>query len=686
MSDADRPLPPHSPKGRPWHGEMRTSSVGRHTCKCYHCIRLRGSSRGACHSGGVGLPETDEHVDALRSVLGIAKKGRRWTVTLPLVDAVDEVRRWTDDHQQWHHANPKSWQSALRDLRRSLRAHGPEVLGHITDAQEALDEVDRVLALAGDKAIRSEPALRLRTLKVLDTIEQGLTTPGALGAAWVELRRNVEDPVRGPEAAERLLALARWVGHNPRRVCGLLDFRLSDTQEPPSQNLAVRRLNRVATFFADPPARSDIVVWLRALYASVGEPPVIEVGKDIKIYDAAWLRRALQGSVRHRQIPTECECGRPGRDRLRPFADRRFQPRPEPSLERDEYPSNDDIPVACIRVELFDVVVDQAPDIARRAAGALTCLGVIDGGLPNSWQLEETFEIFKDGDPWSGVSVAPPTAIGVVDHMKSVRDPTADVIRRHADELATELPYLKGRQRAAIDLLRWLRSAKSAPPAARLVLCDRAIETVAGWAGIATPGRFVEAYLIPSWAQGRVRNAFFAIAVDILFNDDRERYEEGDPRRLGWQEILDHPAIQLKRSPMTVNLVGLLSEWDWMIDRLPEDGPAWRRAQEIGDAATDGKSMYAWFTRLLQDAKHLEARRARTRNALMHGGPASDEVIQAVLPFAELMATEAVALSFFGSLGERSIPEVFLEDEAAIRRDLARLKSGMPPHRAFSGE
>jgi hypothetical protein len=170
----------------------------------------------------VSLPDTQEHVEALWDVLHLVRKGRRWVATLPLVDAVDEVRRWTEDDKQWHHANPGSWQSALRDLRYSLTANEEDVVRQIADYDAVCDELDRLVAAARDQTIRAERALRNRTRGVLDAIEGGLATQQALQAAWIQVRHRVDHPQDGPEAAERLLALARG---RPRSAADLRDAR-----------------------------------------------------------------------------------------------------------------------------------------------------------------------------------------------------------------------------------------------------------------------------------------------------------------------------------------------------------------------------------------------------------------------------------------------------------------------------
>lgn len=117
------------------------------------------------------------------------------------------------------------------------------------------------------------------------------------------------------------------------------------------------------------------------------------------------------------------------------------------------------------------------------------------------------------------------------------RHPTARLLRHHGDRLGRHLPTTTGRMADMAQLMCWLRDARSSPPAARLVLCDRAIETVSGWAGAATPRSFVERHLISSWSRRQMIGELQAIAIELYYNDQRHYLPDTHPDYQAWAAI-----------------------------------------------------------------------------------------------------------------------------------------------------
>src|ERR1035437_5482318 len=99
----------------------------------------------------------------------------------------------------------------------------------------------------------------------------------------------------------------------------------------------------------------------------------------------------------------------------------------------------------------------------------------------------------------------------VVSHERAERqlpfDVTAMELARHAEALGRHLPLRTTELCMAGRLLVWLRQAGASDNPAQVVLCDRVIERVCGWAGIAKPWRFTEDSLKPEWIYNRIRNS-----------------------------------------------------------------------------------------------------------------------------------------------------------------------------------
>jgi hypothetical protein len=237
------------------------------------------------------------------------------------------------------------------------------------------------------------------------------------------------------------------------------------------------------------------------------------------------------------------------------------------------------------------------------------------------------------------------------------------------------------------ELMVWLRDARSSPSPARLVLCDRAIETVSGWAGVATPRRFVDAYLIPSWAHVRLLNAIAAIAIDVVYNDERRNYFEDRPEHQAWAEVVNDSALGLRdaaESRRPAALAQMLARLSWLSKRIPEGHPARRRTDLVQRYVRMSRSTLAWFDRLAAQGRVNESRRSRTRNALMHGGPLASAMVEVVLPFALYMADESLGRALEAELAGESVDAVFLRRSRELEHMRRRLTDGVPAAEALS--
>jgi hypothetical protein len=213
------------------------------------------------------------------------------------------------------------------------------------------------------------------------------------------------------------------------------------------------------------------------------------------------------------------------------------------------------------------------------------------------------------------------------------------------------------------------------------VLCDRAIETVSGWAGISTPRRFVDAYLIPSWAHRRMLNEIGAIAIDVVHNDERQHYFPNSPEHQSWAEIVNDPELDLRRAAESWSAEALgriIARLAWLSERIPEGHPARRRIELLERNVRTPKSTLAWFDRLVEQGRLNESRRSRTRNALMHGGPLTNGIVEVVLPFALYMADESLGSALDAHLDNQPAEAAFLTRSRELERMRRRLAEGRP--------
>jgi len=80
-----------------------------------------------------------------------------------------------------------------------------------------------------------------------------------------------------------------------------------------------------------------------------------------------------------------------------------------------------------------------------------------------------------------------------------------------------------------------------------LVLCDRVVEAVCGWAGITRPDAFVREHLIPWWAYMRIRYVVSNAAFMLFWATQPELAQATD---VGWERLNGvHRAAGADRAP-----------------------------------------------------------------------------------------------------------------------------------------
>jgi hypothetical protein len=580
---------------------------------------------------------------------------------MALPDLVAELELWLTDDRQWQHGQPANWRSLVDDLDRSVAAHRA-VLHHARDPEQLRAELIDCIKAQGNKELRAEPALRRRLAAIAAELDAGLRTAAALHSAWADLLRRCGSTSDSDAAAVRFLALARWIGIDVDALSrGLMDDLAGRGGDGQALELdAAGRLQRAEQRLERPAVAADAIVWLRLLFASVRDPPVLELGPNVHVYQDRWLRTVLSDPG-HPDTPPEV--AHDSRGYLRDFC-----------APRQSGDTGDAVPGAFVRVKLEGAAPSHALVRARLTASTLGALGALHGAEPSLWHVDPSHVMFR-GSRVSATTIAPLVeSATMVERMGVERDRTARVLFEQRERLGALLPVGGGRLGQIAELLRWLRDARSSPSPARLVLCDRTIE------------RFVEEHLVPSWAYGQAWKAIRSVAVSIVYDSDRRLAQPGTPEHAAWEEILAHPGIGLlttEDGAFGFNSAGILEHALWLHGRLPPGSRASAHMERIAESLRSGRTAAAWLARLRKEALISESRRARTRNALMHGGPIAEATVDAVLPFAEYMAAEAAHHALEAQLEGVDISDYFIGQAKKLRRMSARLAAGDPPHQAM---
>jgi hypothetical protein len=323
-----------------------------------------------------------------------------------------------------------------------------------------------------------------------------------------------------------------------------------------------------------------------------------------------------------------------------------------------------------------DQLAARAVDIARSNAEALAALGAVYGEEPTIWRLERSYRVFSgDRNVGSSDEAEEPAwteTVGVAE------DRTAEIIGQLSDRLAGHFPFRDSELEEAMAMVGWLRGARSAPPAARLVLCDRVIEAACGWAGMRSRDAFVREHVIPWWARHRVEFLVTKVARRLLYSHPPARLPADDPFRAAWDEIVNHEPLGLSKHPRKVKTSTLVAEVPWLLERVPRDTRLGRDLGELDRRTRTGADALAYWNAWRARGERIEIRRLRTCNAIIHGGPLSPATVDSVALFAEHIASEALITSLDAKLAGKSIPSHFQDRHARIADMRRRLRCDDP--------
>lgn len=618
------------------------------------------------------------YVDAVVKALAAGKQDEPWPEHLLLRDALDELTRWlADDHQWGARGSGPHWLSLLRDLRDAIGDLGPSARSAL-GVELALATLEQAATEFSGKPQVKDTALRKRLTDCATQLTQWADQPSMLLAAWDDLLACAEDREAAPAAARGFLSLAGWTGHDVssyvREITRALDgegtMRIDgELVSPPMDTPLQERLDAARSAVEVQPARASLTVWLRFRLAQIRWPPVISIGEAVRIYRGDWLRSCLCGPAAHHDLPVEAT-GQ-GAEALRDFCG------VEPAHVEAGGPPHDphETPFAYIRVAVGEQLVSRTVEIARSNAEAIAALGAVYGEEPTIWRLERSYCLFDgDGEAGGSVSAEEPAwteSVGVAE------DRTGQIVLEVSERLAGHVPFRDPELEEAMSMFGWLRGARSTPPAARLVLCDRVIEAVCGWAGMRSRQAFVRDHLIPWWARTRVEFLPRKVA-HRLFLGPSARLPADDTFRAVWDEIRNHEPLGLRTHPPKVTTSTLVAEVPWLLSRVSAENPLGQDLAELERRTRTGAAALEYWQSWRARGELIEARRLRSRNAIIHGGPLSATTVEQVVLFAEHLASEALITSLDAKLAGKTIAGHFGDRLARVATMERRLRDDDP--------
>ena len=598
---------------------------------------------------------------------------------------MEEFDAWLADDRQWRHGQPQHWKSLINDLLARLAfvvsLSTPPLQNLIRNLIDDLKRLRGELPASGEIP---DESLRRQLQRVSVLVRAGVDTE-LLRVGFERVREWARTkPERAEDGMCVLRDLAGLCGHDPKNLFDAVAATLSDNawqiaaargEELPSTPhdvagasaedrfaLAVEAIGRVP-----PPA--DGVVWLEYLQASLGWPPILELGESISLYNGDFLRSMVHQSPTDARLPDDLRqvAGTDrGSDLLWFDA---FDP--EQAVRADFHVDGD--PRVFLRLDLPAMGSAQRLAEARELAEFLVAYGAMGEDNSDLWVLGDSY--FVRGWETS-------TAASFVNEEQArlhfSTDGTALRLGRSAEKLGRHLPFRDPQLRLAGRLLVWLRHANATSAPAQVVLSDRVIEQVCGWAGFTQPSTFTNAVLKLSWIYTRI--------VNEVHNSYRQlRYSSVGQHAL-WRTIeLNEPAPA--HAPHNyfgaTNLKAILENLDKLIAITPPNPDVSLGLIRLRDRLADGAAARAWLDDLEDDFDHRNGRLRRTRNALMHGGPIVMPIVDHVSPFSLALATHAIGMAVELLLDDRDLTDGFLDRQNKLRRCFTLLREGGAPSEAL---
>jgi hypothetical protein len=636
------------------------------------------------------MPELTER-DILRidAALKEAEKPDRYGVVPYLPAMLNELEAWVGDEHQWRSGWPPNWSTLLSDLDSSLQKGGDNLAARLKQSVgHAREELRLVRSRLTQGKSPPDESTRRRLQRVGDAVRAELMKDTALIAAWADIIA-AEGPSQSVDLARLLLSIGDLRGHAQSSLVRSLRAILSDdaaailsargvthsAEEGPDKAgaSAGERLELAEKPLVQLPRRGQAIVWLTYALAPPLEPPVLPIGDHVALYNMACLRSAVRGDkLLAHLLPKEVIDD--------PFALSMLVGDDE--REKAQAAS----PYIAIRIDLGNVRMSEAEKLARQSAETLVAMAALHGADTSPWILEDSYAMYVDGasGPWS--FSAPAVFTPSSDQRAALAgDWTAEVIRKEAKRWGPHFPINDERMQQAAHLLIWLRKARETWAPARLVLCDRIIERVSGWAGVENVGRLIHDHIKLSWSIGCMRAELANCGWAAVHPSD-PMSPIGDRERLEWLnrasgEILSDPDIGISQTPQSwsVNPSGVLKKLDWLSKRVPDGSPVEERIKRLRRRTCTGQAAAAWADELMNEFERLAARSRRVRNVLIHGGPESDKAADGVVPFVETMAVDALYTAVDGRFNRVDLVDFFLERRAQNVEILRTLRAGKNP-------
>lgn len=614
----------------------------------------------------------------LITALRDAEKSAVYPPNLSLSEATEEIDLWVQDERQWRKTRGHNWESLLLDLNDAIDATGGALAAagfEVAAIRAALMECAAVLARIGDNS--PDEDLRHRLTRQTRELRKAAADAGALGFAFDALVNAASQGDQELGAAQVLLDLTRTAGRDPHMIASqIADLvhgkqhavtearkALADDDDVVSANGELElaaSIDLARRWLGTPFQLGESVVWLAVWSARIDPEPLAAVGPRVELFDGPWIfkQMGVDAANRDATLPSELTT--------------QVEPDLESFLLNHQTPDYAEPAIVFFRIAVRDCAEAEVLERARETAELLAGLATLHGAPYTVWMLSDSYLVLADGATYHGT--VPGALKGnphKLDELDLLRDRTLSILRSEADVLGSKLPATDRQLQAAGKLLGWLRDAAGAPAPARLVLTDRVIEQVSGWAGVNDRSRFTRENLQPAWAYNRIREEIVTAAIEAI---TAVRFSPGGDQK--YFDVLNNQELGYKPSE-SIDLAGVLRQIEWLLALLPPGYPPERRLRAVRNRTVAGQATAAWWDDLARDFKRIERRANRTRNALVHGGPVASRTVDAVINFRETIARDAMAGAIYALMRDVSPVDHFIGRRDRLQRRRKQLGDGV---------
>jgi hypothetical protein len=622
-------------------------------------------------------PDEPDEPAALHVALGLhllstTRNGQYPDGPLKLAPLLQELDAWLADDRQWRSAQPQHWRALLDDVASELA--GLEALGRPPfqdNLRRLREELLRHRQRFNQKSGEPDAAFRRQLVRVSRRVRAVVSNDEVLDAAWERLLQWAETDVRKAELGVRAVRdLAELQGHDADALFDRAGRVLHDQgtaiaylsgAEPPDDRQALggktadERLQLVQSLFYREPDRAAGIVWLMFRDATLFAPWMLELGQHAVLYQGDFLLSLLDHAPDDPRLPDDL------RGPTHPHIDRSWfdQPSAAPA---------DGAPIdmyVFLRLNLPSAPRRQLLAESREIAEFLPALGGLAAGNHDLWTLGDSHLVRG----WQASTAYEPVNPDLA-RTRCPVDGTALHLSRNAEALGAHIPF-PDQLRTAGRLLVWLRQASGSDNPAQVVLCDRVIEQIGGWAGVSQPHRFVSEFIRPAWIYGRIRSQILNAYLRLR---EAPQATGSMPEGIVMEEL--PPPHSPRSYRPSINLRRVVESLDELIAIAD---PRWGTAEaldQLRSRLANKTAVAGWLDELGTEFDRRNAALRRNRNALMHGGPLVRPAVDHVSQFALALAYHAITPAIELMLADKDLVDGFLDQQQHLVSAEALLREG----------